>query len=180
MTSPLPVPVSALQSRLAAATRPEETQQVEVFAAVARQYAHETHNYEMLVEAVRLYYDARRKTYELIEPYITHGGDPTSHARTLADFSITRQEWNRRQKEYAVAVEQVNAYFDDCIARKWNPSIAGVLSYAAGKVERNESPQARDERHLCELAGDMLTRYEYSGRKRAALVAVRDTFGEAR
>ena len=129
------VPVSVIEIRLAKASTPQETKDIEIYAMLARQYAEEMNDYNLMVSATRLYFDARRKTTELVMPYISHGGDPRSHAATLADFSITKQEWSRRQKEYGVPDEKAHEYFDNCIAKGWNPSIAGIIKYAEGKQE---------------------------------------------
>lgn len=134
------IAINKIEQKLLNATIPSESQEVEIYASIARQYAKETHNYSMMVKYTRIYFDARRKTTELVMPYITHGGSSTSHAATLGDFSITRQQWHRRVMELQIEQEKLNEYFDDCISKGWNPSIAGVLKYAEGKHAPDAAP----------------------------------------
>jgi len=155
MTSYGIIPVDRIQKRLIESKTAAESRDVEIYAILARQYAEEMNDYNMMVQATRLYFDARRKTTELVIPYISHGGDPRSHAATLADFSITKQEWNRRQKEYNVSDEKAHEYFDNCIAKGWNPSIAGVLKYADGK----QSLDPQYETCTCSHCGNVHRRF---------------------
>lgn len=144
MTSPLPLAARAqfqqAETRLELATTPQETKAIEEISAAARAYAKEQGDYEAMVTATRIYLLARRKTTELIMPEIQHGGG--NNRVTLLDFGFTKMQWHRRVKELEVEQEKLNTYFDNCIAKGWNPSIAGVLKYSDGKLELDPQPQA--------------------------------------
>jgi hypothetical protein len=116
------VPVSIIEQRLATASTPQETKQIEEVSAAARAYYYEQGNYEAMVEATRLYLLARRKTTELIS------GERNIDV-TLAEYGFTRMQWHRRMNELKIEQDMIDAYFDECIAKGWNPSIAGVLRF---------------------------------------------------
>jgi hypothetical protein len=44
-------------------------------------------------------------------------------------------QWNRRVQELQVKADEVDAYFDECIAKKWEPSLFGMMKY-----NRNDPP----------------------------------------
>ena len=123
------LPVSIIEQRLILATTPQQTRELEEVSAAARAYYYEQRNYEAMVEATRLYLLARRKTTELV------AGERNMDV-TLADFGFTRMQWHRRQDELNLEMDKINEYFDECIAKGWNPSIAGVLRW--GHDEQHE------------------------------------------
>lgn len=128
--------ISRAQQALAEATTPQETKAVEAMAQAARAWAKEQKDYETLIVATHIYIMARRKTTELILPYITHGGNNQGNkAVTLSDYNLTRMQWNRRVMELEYKPEEIDTYFDECIAKHWEPSLFGMLKY-----NRNDPP----------------------------------------
>ena len=117
------VPVSIIEQRLATASTPQETKVLEEVSAAARAYYYEQENYEGMVQATRLYLLARRKTTELLIPEMSN-----AHV-TLRNYGFTKMQWHRRMNELKIEQEMIDAYFDECIAKGWNPSIAGVLRF---------------------------------------------------
>ena len=172
------LPVNPLEQRLIKSTTPQETKAVEEMSAAARAYAKEQGDYEMMVTATRIYLLARRKTTELILPEIQHGGQGNNRV-TLLDYGFTKMQWNRRVKELQVEQEKVNTYFDNCIAKGWNPSIAGVLKFADGEHTLDVDFFVNDCDHILRRIETMLSdNYEYSTRLskklRTAYQAVRE------
>ena len=176
------VAISAAEKRLALATEPEQAQDLELFAELARCYAEEQDDYEMQVRAVKLLVYARRTTTALFEPYITRVGSPMSHARTLTDFSLTRQEYARRLAELNVPEAEVEAYFDECIQKGWNPSIIGVVRYHADKQpdEKQVDAFAHDRAALRRLAFGMVEKHadRLTDHQRRVLIMCLDAFQE--
>jgi len=130
-------PLTKIQQALARATTPEQSRDVEAMAAAAKAWAKEQGDYELVVEAERIYILARRKTTELIQPNITHGGDHTSDGWeqgnidvTLLDYGFTKMQWERRKKELEVEPDDINSYLDDCIEKQIEPTVFGLLRYA--------------------------------------------------
>ena len=119
MTLPAPLP-STFDARLAVASTPEQTKELESISAAARAYYYEQQNYEGMVKATAAYFMSRRKTTELIL---------TGDGNTYVTYGFTKMQWHRRMKELQIEMEKATAYFDECIAHGWNPSIAGVLSF---------------------------------------------------
>ena len=110
--------------------------EVEAMAAAAYAWAKERRDYDALVLAEHVYIMARRKTTELIEPYIARGGSGSNQHEskgneymTLADYGFTKMQWYRRVRELEVPPERVDEYFDECIAKGWEPSLFGMLKY---------------------------------------------------
>lgn len=99
-----------------------EGRQVEAVSRAAIAYYREQRDYESVVKAWRLYVEARRRTTELCMQEWQGHMDVT-----LSEMGFTKMQWHRRVKEYKLPVEQVDAYFDECIAKGWQPSIAGML-----------------------------------------------------
>jgi len=130
--------IQRAEQLLVNAKTPQETKAIEEYSAAARAYAKEQNDYEAMVTATRIYLLARRKTTELILPEIKQGG--SNNRVTLYDFGFTKMQWHRRVMELQIEQEKLNEYFDDCISKGWNPSIAGVLKYADGKHEPDAPP----------------------------------------
>lgn len=140
------VEMSVIERGLMLAQTPEQTKEIEAIALAARAWAQESHDYEMLVSAVRVYILARRKTTELVQPYVRLGGNGSNQygskgndMATLADFGFTKQQWNRRVRELGVTEEQIASYFDEVIAKGWNPSLFGMMRYARSNEEHYET-----------------------------------------
>ena len=116
------------QNMLDKATKPEQSKAVEAVASAAKAWAKEQGDYEMLVNAMHLWIMARRKTTELIKPSIKQG--PTKRHNndviSLADYGFTAMQWHRRCKELEVSEDEIAAYFDDCIAKAWEPTLFGL------------------------------------------------------
>ena len=97
------------EAQITSATDPSKTYKLEADMKAAQAWAKEQQNYEMVIEAGRLYLLAKRKTTELIAPGIYHGphrwdrGDNlvTSNKGneivTLSDFGFDKKEWSRRK-----------------------------------------------------------------------------------
>lgn len=105
---------------LATVQTPAASKAVESVSAAARAYYQEQGDYENTVKAIRLYVLARRRTTELL---IQERGSNTY----VTDMGFTKMQWSRRLKELRVPADALDAYFDDMIAKGWNPSIAGLL-----------------------------------------------------
>jgi len=91
------------EAQITSATDPSKTYKLEADMKAAQAWAKEQQNYEMVIEAGRLYLLAKRKTTELIAPGIRQGGDRKSQGRdqgneivTLIDFGFDKMEWSRR------------------------------------------------------------------------------------
>lgn len=108
------------ESAIAAIQTPAASKEVESMSAAARAYYQEQGDYENTVKAIRLYVLARRRTTELL---IQERGSNTY----VTDMGFTKMQWSRRLKELHVPADALDAYFDDMIAKGWNPSIAGLL-----------------------------------------------------
>lgn len=125
------VPVSRMHQKLKTETSPVETKHIEEEAAAEKAYAKERGDYEGFVRAAYVYVMARRRTTELVQPEILHGSVDGygNHIVTLADFGFTKMQWNRRVKELEIPLETINAYFDECIALGWHPSLFGLWKF---------------------------------------------------
>jgi hypothetical protein len=151
--------LNTLEHRLAIATTPEETKPIEATAAAAMAWARENQNYELLVKAARVYVLARRRTTELVLPFIQHGGDRgknqyaewqgDSHA-TLPDFGFNNKQWNRRVRELEIPLEKIDEYFDEVIEKGWHPSLAGLVRHA-----KYDEPST-EEKERCPTCGRLL------------------------
>lgn len=150
--------ISGIEQRLAIATRPQETREIETLATAAKAWAKEQGDYEMLVQAVRVYILARRKTTELIQPGIRqgqYGREGNDTVTFLSDYGFTKQQWNRRTKELGVSIDEIDAYFDECIASLWEPTLYGLLRYALTRevVQNLESVEAQDAQAITGVYG---------------------------
>jgi uncharacterized C2H2 Zn-finger protein len=136
---------------LATATNPQQTKAVEAVAKAAQAWAKEQNDYETYIAATHLYIMSRRRTTELIQPYIQHGGNfQGNQAVTLNDFGFTKMQWNRRVKELNLSQNEIEGYFDECIAKKWEPSLFGLWKYG------NEQPSdevTREQFCTCPTCG---------------------------
>jgi len=159
---------STFSARLAVASTPQETKELEGISAAARAYYYERQDYEGMVKATEAYYFSRRKTTELILGNI--------NVTEYTEYGFTKMQWHRRMKELKIEMEQANAYFDKCIAHGWNPSIAGVISFTAEPVDE-VPPQVRDTRRLLSAADEM-TKYDLTQGQRKAVDAVLKEFAE--
>lgn len=128
----LPVLVSHLHQQLAAATTPRQTHAIEAASLAEQAWAREQQDYDGFVKAALLYIMARRKTTELIQPYIHHGRPEKGNidATFLTDFGLTRQQWHTRAKELEITEAQIAEYFAECIDRGWWPSRGGLIKRA--------------------------------------------------
>ncbi len=124
------------EQALLAATTPQETKSVEIVAAAAKAWAHEQSDYETFVKAAHLYIMARRKTTELIAPHISVGRKGNNAVTILEDYGFTKMQWHRRVKELEIEPTAIDEYFDDCIARHWEPSLFGLLKHGNSSASR--------------------------------------------
>ena len=126
-------PLTKIQQALSRAVTPEQSKAVEAMAAAAQAWAKEQDDYELVVEAGKVYILARRKTTELIEPHIRqgqHGRENDTNVLFISDYGFTDKQWFRRKKELEVMESDIFDYLDDCIEKKSEPTIAGLLRYA--------------------------------------------------
>jgi hypothetical protein len=129
-----------MSQRLAVVSDPRESRGIEIASKAAQAWAKEQNDYETYIAATHLYIMSRRKTTELIQPSILHGSKDGygHHDVTLADFGFTKMQWNRRVKELALSQAEIDEYFDECIAKKWEPSLFGLWKYNEPPAETNQ------------------------------------------
>lgn len=139
---------------LNAAKTPKETKKIESASAAAIAWAKEEGDYDTMVQATKLYVLARRKTTELLKPFIQHGGNRQGQGNlpvTLMDKTgFTKMQWHRRVRELEVSIEDLEDYFDECISNGWNPSLAGLLKHADREKPR---PAANRDQITCPNCG---------------------------
>ena len=132
-----------------------EGEQVEAMSAAAIAYYKEQRDYENIMKAWRLYVEARRITTGLcLEEW------QGNMRVTLSEMGFTKMQWHRRMKEYNLPAEQVNTYFDECIANGWQPSIAGMLKVSgngSGGGDEYKTKLATLRRICNELKNDKRT-----------------------
>lgn len=143
-------PVTQAQQAYMQIKTPAQSKAVESMAAAAKAWAKEQNDYEMFVAAAHVYIMARRKTTELIRPDIKHGGDwQGNNIVTLDDYGFTKMQWHRRVKELELPQEKIDEYFDECIAKRWEPTLFGLwkfheaphVSYNTGENEWYTPPE---------------------------------------
>jgi len=81
---------------------------------------------------------ARRKTTELVKPHVRqgqYGREGDNDVTFLSDFGFTKKQWNRRTQELKVTEDEITAYFDECIALGWHPSLFGLWKFKNGLFE---------------------------------------------
>lgn len=120
------IAISKIEQALANAKTPVETKQLEAVSQAARAWAKENDDYETYIKATRVYIMSRRKTTELIQPNIKHGGN---NVVTLQDYGFTKMQWHRRMQELEIPITKVDEYFDECIAKKWDASPFGLSRF---------------------------------------------------
>ena len=115
-------PIGQLRQALMNATTPREAHAVESVSSAAKAYYHEQGMYEESMSYWKLYYQARRKTTELIQ----------AGNMDVTEVGWTKMQWSRRVRELKVSQEKLEEYFDELIANAWHPSINGLLRHANG------------------------------------------------
>ena len=104
-------------------------------AKAARAWAKERGDYESFVGAAYVYVMARRKTTELVKPHVRqgqYGREGDNDVTFLSDFGFTKKQWNRRTQELKVTEDEITAYFDECIALGWEPTLFGLWKFKNG------------------------------------------------
>lgn len=127
-------PITKAEQALQLATTPRQSKQVEALAAAAKAWAKEQDDFEMVVEAGRIYILARRRTTELIRPTIKQGrpeNKPNDTVRFIKDYGFTQMQWNRRTKELEVTDDEIDEYIDDCIVKQYAPTVWGLLRFVS-------------------------------------------------
>jgi len=130
-------PITKAEHALYLAQTPQQSKEVEAMAAAAKAWAKEQNDYELVVNAARVFILSRRKTTELIKPNINHGGDRKSDnwnqvdndVHLISDYGFTQKQWNRRCKELEVEPKEIDDYIDDCIEKNIEPTVNGLLKY---------------------------------------------------
>jgi len=116
------IPQATIHNALATATTPQETMKVEAMSSAAIAYAKEQNNYELFMDAWRVYLMARRKTTELVK----------AGNNDVTGIQFTKMQWSRRLRELEVEQEKIDNYFDELVSNGWQPSIAGMLRHSSG------------------------------------------------
>jgi hypothetical protein len=142
------IKLSEAEKALQVATTPQQSQNVEAVAAAAIAWAKEQEDYELAVNATRVYFLARRKTTELIEPNIRPPelGRPNmgnNNVTLLEDYGFTKMQWSRRTKELAIPQEVVDEYLDKCIEVYAVPTVGGMCAFSDKLAKEKEEPQGR-------------------------------------
>jgi hypothetical protein len=128
-----------MSQRLEIVSDPRESRGIEIASKAAQAWAKEQNDYETYIAATHLYIMSRRKTTELIQPHIQHGGNFQGNGVvTLSDYGFTKMQWNRRVKDLALSQDEIDEYFDECIAKKWEPSLFGLWKYNEPPAETNQ------------------------------------------
>ena len=121
------------EAQITSATDPSKTYKLEADMKAAQAWAKEQQNYEMVIEAGRLYLLAKRKTTELIAPGIRdpNMGRPNkgNEIVTLSDFGFDKMEWSRRKKLIELTEDFIDDYIDDCINKQIEPTFYGYLGF---------------------------------------------------
>lgn len=149
----------------------EQSEHVEGISAAAIAYATETQNYEMVVNAWRVYVLARRRTTELCLQEWEGNTDVT-----LTDIGFTKMQWHRRMQEWKLEMDKVNQYFDDCVAKGWNPSIAGLLKTNYSKPVGGDEITLHRQR-LIDIVNWLIDKADVTMEEMRVLRKVIDVFG---
>ncbi len=162
----LPEKFQLLLQQLSKVTKPKQSRKIESTAAAAQAWAKENDDYDGYLKATELYIRARRKTTELVKPYIQHGGirkQGNLDVTLLADFGLTKMQWFRRVKELEIAEELVEEYFFQCREKNWNPSLAAFVAFS--KHGGNLPPARTKEDHilLCPNCGAVVEERKSNG-----------------
>ena len=130
----LPEKFALLLHQLSKVTKPKQSRKIESTAAAAQAWAKENDDYDGYLRATELYIRARRRTTELVKPYIQHGGNRKGQGNLdvtlLADFGLTKMQWFRRVKELEIPEELIEEYFFQCREKYWNPSLASFIAFS--------------------------------------------------
>ena len=157
--------ITFTDSILERAHTPVETVKVEAMASAAIAYANETNNYELFMQAWRVYLFARRKTTLLVK-----GGN-----MDVTGIQFTKMQWSRRLKELAVAEDAIDEYFDNLVSNGWQPSIAGMLRHSnGGEIDRFANAKAEMLRGANTLINEYVN--DLTPEQARAVLAVRKAF----
>jgi DNA modification methylase len=145
-------PISKAERALMTATTPKESKEVEAMAAAARAWAKEQENFELIIDAFRIYFLARCRTTELVKPNIKQGrpkNKPDIDVRFLSDFGFDYKQFSRRKKELALR-KLLDAYIDECILLNEPPSIKGIIQFATMPSSRSKGLDAEPQVDIAE------------------------------
>ena len=137
-----------IDTTLANATTPKQTKVVESVSSAAMAYAKEQDDYELFMNAWRVYIDARRKTTQLI----------LDGNMDVTEQGFTKMQWLRRRRELEVPQDKLDAYFDELISFGWQPSIAGMLRHSSGEEKENRTLEDRLFDYLVEMRKNGVTK----------------------
>lgn len=149
-------PNNPLFRKLLNAKTPAQSKKVETISAAAQAWAKEEGDYEAYVAATYTYILARRKTTELLKPFIQHGGDRQGNmpVTLMEKTGFTKMQWHRRVNELDVQMEDLEEYFNECIANGWHPSLAGAVRFA----KQGEPRPASHDPVTCPNCGTIIKR----------------------
>jgi 16S rRNA G966 N2-methylase RsmD len=153
MTDTSIMQVSPFMAQLAIAKEPEQTRKMEATAAAAMAWAKENENYEAYTTSWYAYVMARRRTTELVLPYIQHGDHGLQNrddidvisVSTLSDFGFSAKQWQRRKQELEADVDE---YYNECIASGSQPTLAALYEIVKNhniKAKRDEMAKHGEE-----------------------------------
>lgn len=157
MNNSLALP-SNIEARLSTVTQPAESRKLESVSKSAIAWANEQMDYEMMVKATRIYILARRKTTELC--LSEYEGNTRV---TLSEIGFTKMQWLRRKREYEIAQERLEGYFDTVVANSWSPSLNGLMRFVSGKAEGGDVDEYERD---CNILHAVASRLLMSGDKR--------------
>ena len=128
-------PVSKIEQQLEVAGTPKESFQVEAQAKAGVAYHQEQRDFEQAFPYALVYIKAKCKTTELIAPDIRtqEMGRPNKYDSTVVlidDFGLTNKQWERRKKLLA-AIDNIDAYQDDCIQKWMIPTGHGLVGFGS-------------------------------------------------
>ena len=121
---------------------PKQSEEMEALAKAAMAFAMESESYEMYTNAWYAYIMARRKTTELLLPHAPKWGgnrgknqyaewqDDTDVILPTVEFNFNAKQWQRRLQELEA---DIDAYFNECVANGWQPTLAGLYEMVKQK-----------------------------------------------
>lgn len=143
--------ITEAERQLAVAEDALDTLNLEAIAKAAEVYAIEQGATEHAIRAAIFRLKARRKTTDIVSGQIKHGGNKQgNNAVTLADYSITKMDWQRRKHERQVSEEKFNEFCDEHIERQWVPTPTS-LRRLANKINGKDQYEYNEPVHKTQV-----------------------------